>query len=140
MNESPTQSTPAFVSSEGRAAKPVGVAKTHPASREMFPDDPLEMQAFEVPGDVDLMLRLLVEEYARIGWGTDAILELARNPNYQAFHGLYRQFGEEVLRRRVGEIASRCGVLRVKVKEKPPATEGLVQIELPKKRMPAETK
>ena len=50
------------------------VPKVHPASREMLPDDPLEMHGFEVPGDPELMLRLLVEEYARMGWGMEAIL------------------------------------------------------------------
>lgn len=131
MHNPPVQ--PQISPPHAREAEPVGVAKTHPASREMLPDDPLQMQAFEVPGDADLMLRLLVEEYARIGWGPEAILALARDPNYQAFHGLYRQFGEEELRRRVGEIAARCGVMRVKVKEKPPVPEGLVQIDLPAK-------
>lgn len=130
MNKFPVPPLAVPAPRDSQEADPVAVAKTHPASREILPDDPLEMQAFEVPGDANLMLRLLMEEYARIGWGPDAILELARDPNYQAFHGLYRRFGEEELRRRVGEIAARCGVVRVKVIEKPPAPEGLVQIEL----------
>ena len=107
------------------------VEKVHPASREILPDDPLEMQAFEVPGDAELMLRLLVEEYAHIGWGVDAILELARDPNYQAFYGLLRSYGEEEFRRRVGDILARCGVFRVKAREVVPLSERLVQIELP---------
>jgi hypothetical protein len=107
------------------------VEKVHPATREILPDDPLEMHGFEVPGDPLLMLRMLVEEYARIGWGLEAILQLARDPNYQAFYGLRQTYGEEEFLRRVSEIVSRCGVIRVKATETEPPSERLVQIELP---------
>jgi hypothetical protein len=108
-----------------------GVPKIHPATREILPEDPMEMHNFEVPGDPDLMLRLLVEEYARIGWGAEAIMQLARDPNYQAFYGLMRLFGEEQLAARVRQILARCGVMRVKTNEIQPAPERLVQITLP---------
>jgi hypothetical protein len=75
------------------------------------------------------MLRLLVEEYARIGWEAEAIMQLARDPNYQAFHGLWRTFGEDVLRGRVEHVLSRCGVMRVRQTESEPAPP-LVQLEL----------
>ncbi|MEX0704365.1 MAG: hypothetical protein WD069_19850 [Planctomycetales bacterium] len=103
--------------------------KTHPAAREMLPEDPLEMQAFEVPGDPELMLRLLVEEYARIGHGADILLELARDPNYVALHGLRRTFGEEGLRQRVQRIVAQCGVLRVRMTEAERPPDQLVQLE-----------
>jgi len=108
-----------------------GTAKVHPASREILPDDPMDMHGFEVPGDPNLMLRLLVEEYARIGWGAEAMMQLARDPNYQAFHGLWQLFGEDELHRRVVEIVSRCGVIRVKTTEVQPLPDQLVQIDLP---------
>ena len=104
------------------------VPKTHPATREILPDDPMELHGFEVPGDPDLMLRLLVEEYARIGWGLELILQLARDPNYEAFHKLWQLFGEDEMGRRVGDVLSRCGVMRVTTVELP---EQLVQLELP---------
>jgi hypothetical protein len=104
------------------------VPKTHPATREVLPDDPMELHGIEVPGDPDLMLRLLVEEYARIGWGLKPILQLARDPNYEAFHKLWQLFGEVELGRRIGDILARCGVMRVTTDELP---EQLVQIELP---------
>ncbi len=105
--------------------------KVHPASREILPDDPLEMQAFEIPGDRDLMLRLLVEEYARVGWGVEAIMRMARDPFYTAFYGLRLSLGEEALRRRVSEIVARCGVIRIRTTESEPVSEQLVQIESP---------
>jgi hypothetical protein len=107
-----------------------GAAKIHPTAREILPDDPMEMTGFEVPGDTDLMLRLLVEEYARIGWGFDEIMGLARDPNYQAFHGLLQLYGEARLGARVREILSRCGIMRVKTTETEPISDRLVQIEI----------
>jgi hypothetical protein len=106
------------------------VPKVHPASREALPDDPLEMRAFEIPGDRELMLRLLVEEYARVGWGEESIMQMARDPNYTAFYGLREALGEEALRRRVSDIMARCGLLRISTKESQPLSEQLVQIEL----------
>lgn len=105
--------------------------KVHPAAREMLPDDPLEMQAFQLPGDPHLMLRMLVEEYARLGWGAETILQLARDSNYQAFQWLRETYGDDDQRRLVTEILARCGVMRVKVVERTPVSEQLIQIELP---------
>jgi hypothetical protein len=108
------------------------VPKMHPAAREILPDDPLLMTGVEVPGDPDLMLRLLVEEYARIGWTAEAMMQLARDPNYQAFYGLKRLFGEEELSERISHILARCGVLRVTTteKESEPSPGQLVQINV----------
>lgn len=103
--------------------------KVHPATREIAPDDPMELTGFQIPGDPDLMLRLLVEEYARIGWDTGQIMQLARDPFYQGFHGLLRLHGEEGLRRRVAEVLKRFGVMRVTKVEAEPAPQQLVQIE-----------
>jgi hypothetical protein len=107
------------------------VPKIHPASREVLPDDPLEMQAFEMSGDQELMIRMMVEEYARIGWSVEEIMRLACDPNYFAFHSLYLHFGESELRHRLERIISRCGVMRVRMSETIPLSESLVQINLP---------
>lgn len=112
-------------------ALPILGPKTHPATREILPDDPLELSGFEVDGDPELMLRLLVEEYARMGWGLDALMELARNPFYVGFHGLWRAYGEEELKKRMSEVLARCGVVRITTRETQPLSERLVQIALP---------
>jgi hypothetical protein len=108
---------------------PSATPKIHPATREILPEDPLEMHGFEVPGDPNLMLRLLVEEYARMGFGPAAIVQLARDPNYQAFHGLLRMLGEEELTSRISQIVARCGVMRVKTTDVAAIPTELVQIE-----------
>ena len=108
--------------------EPTPVAKVHPLDREMLPDDPLEMQAFEVPGDTELMFRIVVEELARMGSDKAAIVALARNPFYVALHGLWQLYGEEQFSRRVSQVLSRVGVVRVRSFEKPPPGN-LLQIE-----------
>lgn len=109
--------------------KPID-AKVHPATREVLPDDPMELRGFQVPGDPQLMLKLLVEEYARIGYGIDSIMQLALDSNYQAFHNLLKLEGEEELRRQVSEIIAKCGIIRVTTKEAAPVPEELVQLEI----------
>ena len=108
--------------------EPVGIAKVHLLQREMLPDDPLEMQAFEVPGDTDLMFRIVIEELARIGSEKAAIIALGRDPFYTALHGLWRLYGEQEFSRRVSQVLSRVGVVRVRSFEKPPPSD-LLQIE-----------
>jgi hypothetical protein len=107
---------------------PNAAAKVHPAAREMLVDDPLSLHGFEVEGDVELMLRMLVEEYARLGWGTDDIMRVSTDPFYVAFHGLIRRYGEAGLRSRVEAVLRRVGVTRVRVVEAP-APESLVQLD-----------
>ncbi|MCA9181270.1 MAG: hypothetical protein KDA51_07445 [Planctomycetales bacterium] len=111
---------------------PKPTPKIHPATREILPEDPMEMFAMEIPGDPTFMLQLLVEEYARMGWGLEDLMRLARDPNYSSFHGLFQRFGEDKLRKRMSTILSRCGVIRATSYEAPAAPQGLVQISSPK--------
>lgn len=106
------------------------VPKVHPATRPVAPDDPMNLYAVEVPGDPELMLRLLVEEYARMGWGLDALVGLFRDPFYVAAHGLWLLYGEEELKRRLTAMLGRVGVVRTKTTTSVPPAERLVQIDL----------
>ena len=109
-----------------------GAPKVHPATREVLPEDPMNLHGVEVPGDPGLMLRLLVEEYARMGWNLESLMQLARDPNYQGFHGLLTRYGEEELRHQIGHILQRTGVMRTNMKETTSVSEvDLVQIDLP---------
>ena len=104
--------------------------KVHPATRPVEPEDPMNLYAVEVPGDPELMLRLLVEEYARMGWGLDALVGLFRDPFYVAAHGLWLHYGEEDLKRRLSDLLGRVGVVRTKTTTTVPISERLVQIDL----------
>ena len=126
--------------------------KVHPATREVLPDDPMEMHAFEVPGDTELMTRLLIEEYARMGWDLESIMQLAHDPNYQVFHALLQLHGQDELRSHIGKILARTGVIRATTtgtdpepqwpesrspesqspKHELPESERLVQIDIPR--------
>ena len=106
------------------------VPKVHPATRPVEPEDPMNLFAVEVPGDPELMLRLLVEEDARMGWGLHALIGLFRDPFYVAAHGLWLHYGEEELTRRLSELLKRVGVVRTKTTIGVPPSESLVQIDL----------
>lgn len=108
-------------------SSPIG-PKVHPATRVVEPEDPMNLHGVEVPGDTELMLRVLVEEFARMGWDADSLMQLARDPNYSALYGLLRTYGEERLRSRITEILNRCGVIRTTT-EDAPAEEDLVQLD-----------
>ena len=112
-----------------RHDEPLGVPKVHPLDREMLPEDPLHLQAFEIPGDTELMFRVVIEEFARMGWDSADIVGLARDPFYAALHGLWRLYGEADFSRRVTQILSRVGVIRVRTFVAPPPSE-LMQIEV----------
>jgi hypothetical protein len=112
----------------------LSLAKPHPKDRAVELDDPMDLQAFEVSGDPQVMLRMLVEEYARMGWALDEVMALFRDPFYVAAHGLWLLFGEEELRRRISQVLARCGIVRTTTKLSTPASERLVQIELPASR------
>lgn len=92
----------------------------HPKDRPAEPEDPFQMMAGGVPGDPALMFDCLVEEYARMGYGADALLALFENPEFVATHGLRGLFGPEGTRERVEGVLARCGVIRIRATVAPP--------------------
>ncbi len=106
------------------------VASLHPSARPAEPDDPWELNACELPGRPEVMLRMIVEEYARLGFDAQQLVALARHPFYAGLHGLWLHFGEQRLRDEVQQIVARTGVMRVReTASHPPPV--LVQISLP---------
>jgi hypothetical protein len=106
------------------------VPKVHPATRDVEPDDPMNLHGVQVDGDPEVMLHILVEEYARMGYGLEALMVLSRDPFYVGFHGLLQLYGEEELERKVSRVLSRCGVFRVVTREAAPPPENLVELDL----------
>ena len=107
----------------------VGGLKVHPLDREMLPEDPLELQAFEVPGDTELMFRVVIEELARMGWGLEEIVGHAQDPYYQILHGLLQLHGATKFREKTAAVLRRVGVMRVRAVVAP-APDDLVQLTL----------
>jgi hypothetical protein len=108
--------------------------RPHPVHRPVEPEDPMCLNAIEFDGDPDFMLKIMVEEYARLGCDLPTFIGLCQEPFYQGLYGLWVHFGEDELRRRASEAFARCGVVRVSVKHTRPATDQLVQIALPDQR------
>jgi hypothetical protein len=90
------------------------VPKVHPASRLVEPDDPMSLRANAVAGDPDLMFRVIVEEFCRLGWDVEHILGLFRNPSYPVLYGLGIALGREVVRERVEAMARFHGLFSLK--------------------------
>jgi hypothetical protein len=111
-----------------KAATPDLVPKVHPATRPVEPEDPMNLHGCEVPGDPEVMLRMLVEEFARMGYGAESLMALCRDPFYHALHGVWLMYGEEELQKRISGILARAGVMRVRT-VCAPAPQDLVQLE-----------
>jgi hypothetical protein len=94
--------------------------KVHPATRAVEAEDPMELHATAAPGDPEVLLRCLVQEYAWMGWGVEQILGLFRDPFYPALNELLRAYGEAGIRERVTALLGRMGVLRFHAVEAPP--------------------
>jgi hypothetical protein len=90
------------------------VPKVHPATREVEADDPMELVAEPVPGDPDVMLACLVQEFAGLGWDADQLLALFRHPAYPVLNHLLAHYGEAEVRRRVADLLAQSGVFRVR--------------------------
>lgn len=86
----------------------------HPKDRPIEADDPMEMMGATANGDPLIMLDGIVEEYARMGWGRERILELFDSPFFQATHGLQKLLGAEEVGRRIDATLKRCGVFRIR--------------------------
>jgi hypothetical protein len=88
------------------------VAKVHPLDRLAAGTDPLELRAEPVPGDPDVMLQCILQEFAWMGWDISQLLSLFHHPGYPVLGQLRQLFGDDELRRRVETLAAQWGVLR----------------------------
>jgi hypothetical protein len=108
------------------------VPKVHPATRDVAADDPMSIHATAVPGDPDLMLRAVVQEFGGMGWDFPMILALFHDPDYPVLHALGAALGETEIRRRIAAILETQGVYRFHctIQEAPEEPE-VIQIERP---------
>jgi hypothetical protein len=114
------------------------VPKVHPATRPAEADDPYTLHATPVAGDPEVMLECLVQEFAGMGWDTEQVMALFRDPNHPALNALLGHYGEEGVRRRVAAVLGRTGSFRVSgaVRDDPgPDDEGPELIQLGTRRV-----
>jgi hypothetical protein len=91
----------------------------------------MELVGTPVPGDPEVMLECLVQEFAWMGWDLDQLMGLFRSPEYPMLNPFLDHYGEPELRRRVAELLSRIGVYRFRetvVEEPVDEEEELIQI------------
>ncbi|MBX7105762.1 MAG: hypothetical protein K1X57_16890 [Gemmataceae bacterium] len=79
------------------------VPKVHPATREVEAEDPLELIANPAPGDPDVMLNCMIQEFAWQGYDAAQLLRLFLNPEYPVLNQLLDCYGLEEVRRRIDE-------------------------------------
>ena len=89
------------------------VPKVHPLSRQVEPEDPMELVATPAPGDPGVMLECVVQEFAWMGWDAEQLLALFHSPAYPVLNQLLEHYGEAEVRRRVEGLLARSGVFRV---------------------------
>ncbi len=80
-------------------------------------DDPMQVRGDLVPGDQQVMLQCLVEEFARMGWDANQIGLLFENKFFLASHGLAERLGQKAVRECIEQTLQRCGVFRFEMSE-----------------------
>jgi hypothetical protein len=113
------------------------VPKVHPATRDATPDDPYTLRADCAPGDPEVMLRCVVQEYAWMGWDAEGILALFRNPFYPALQALFDLYGEAGVCQRVADVLGGEAFFRVREVITDPAEESGHQEDIIELGMPA---
>jgi hypothetical protein len=116
------------------------VPKVHPASRTVEAEDPLSLHATSLEGDPELMLYCVVQEYAWMGWGSEQILSLFRNPFYPALRELWDRYGEANLRERIAGLIQQTGIFhfQVTIREEPEPKPEEAEPELVELGIPAQ--
>lgn len=87
------------------------VEKVHPLTREVEPDDPMELMASAVPGDPEVMLECLIDEFAWIGCDAEELAAMFASPEYPVLNQLLGHFGPDGVRRRVEERLAQRSVV-----------------------------
>ncbi len=86
--------------------------KVHPLSREVEPEDPMELVAEPVVGDPAVMLECILQEFLWLGAGADELEALFSNPGYPVLYQLREYFGPDEVRRQIDALLARTGRLR----------------------------
>lgn len=76
--------------------------------KEYEEDDPLALVGVSIPDGEDAgslveMARVFIDEFARMRWDRERILEVFRNPFYRGPHIVWRTYGDEFVQQLVEE-------------------------------------
>lgn len=90
------------------------IPKVHPLTRNVEPEDPLEFMAQSAPGDPDVMLDCVIQEFAWIGCDAEEMFGMFQNPGYPVLNQLLDLFGAAEVRRRLNALVGSGGIFRVR--------------------------
>jgi hypothetical protein len=82
------------------------VPKVHPATREIEAEDPMELMAEIAPGDPDVMLNCMIEEFGWQGYDAEGLMRLFLDPEYPVLNQLLDFFGPAEVRKRIDAACS----------------------------------
>jgi hypothetical protein len=83
---------------------------------EPDPTDPQMLVGVLLPGGAESMgemAAVFADEFARLGYRTQDILDLFRNPFFAGPHAAFRALGEAAVRRLVEDCVARWPVVRI---------------------------
>ncbi len=86
-------------------------------TKQLDPDDPMEIKADVIAGDERLMMECLIEEFAHLGWGAKKIARMFDEPFFLASHGLEKRFGRQAVLECIEHTLARCGVFHFEMEE-----------------------
>jgi len=92
-------------------------AAAHPADHPAEPDHPLILDGAVVPGDVEIMVRCMIEELLQVGITPPELRQLSRDPNYQGLYAARMTLGDERIDALITRAAQRTGVHRFRTIE-----------------------
>jgi hypothetical protein len=99
----------------------------------------MQMRGNSVPGDQQVMLQCLIEEFARMGWDANQIGLLFENEFFLASHGLAERLGQKAVRECIEQTLQRCGVFNFEMSEPKPNKEPRIcPILVERKTFPAQ--
>ncbi len=110
------------------------LAADHGSAKQPEPSDPLGLVGAMVPGgNIDMLSRCFIEEFAAMGYDAEGILALFRQPQYLAIHAVYRLKGEQAVIEMIDRVISECGIFRTTETIPPDSRRAtrLLQIEVP---------
>jgi hypothetical protein len=82
-------------------------------TKQFEEEDPMDLVGMVIPGEpgqLEAMAECFVDEYVRMGWDEPRLMTLFTNPMFMATHRIYRQKGEDYVRKLIHSTLTRWGV------------------------------
>jgi hypothetical protein len=81
--------------------------------KEFEVEDPMNLVGMVLPGEqgqLEAMAECFIEEYVRLGWDEQRLMTLFTSPMFLGTHRIYRQKGEDYVRKLIRQTLDRWGL------------------------------